>query len=80
MDEKFGSANWFFTLSYAEYDDSTLHSYLIEMNSDLPDIKNIPFNKLIHMDPVSVCNFIEKKFRTFFNKVIKQPNGPLGEV
>lgn len=80
LDERLGSAGWFLTLSFSEYNDEMLHQYLITMNSDLPNVEKMTLNELIHLDPVSVSNYFEKKFRTFFRLVIRDPNGPFGVV
>jgi len=31
-------------------------------------------------DPVPATIYFEKRWRSFFNQVIKNPNGPLGKV
>ena len=80
FDEAFGPATWFATFSFAEYNDELLHEYLIKMNSDLPNIKDLSFKQLIKLDPVSVSNYFEKKLRSFFNTIIKNEKGPLGHI
>ena len=80
MDQRFNTANWFLTTSFSEYNDEDLHNYLIQMNSDIPNVDHYSLDKLIHLDPVSVSNYFEKKFRSFFNHIINNENGPLSRI
>ena len=46
MDEKFGPATFFVTLSCAEYYWEDLRDFLIKMNSDIENIENLNINYL----------------------------------
>jgi len=79
MDEKFGGATFFGTVAFSEYNDNVLFQYLKERNPDLVT-PQITLAKLIASDPLSVSVYCEKRFRTYFKKVIKSVSCPLGEV
>ncbi|CAF1039401.1 unnamed protein product, partial [Brachionus calyciflorus] len=51
MDEKFGPATFFLTLSCAEYYWKDLKQFLVERNSDLENISELDSNKLCSQDP-----------------------------
>ena len=71
MDESLGPATWFLTLSTNEWTwESDLKPYLSKRNSDVININDYTLNELISFDPVSFSLFWEKRFKTFWNKVI----------
>ncbi|CAF1017803.1 unnamed protein product [Brachionus calyciflorus] len=80
MDEKLGPATFFITLSCAEYYWNETHEFLVKLNKDLCDVDKMTINQLCSIDPVGFSMFFEKRWRTFFNKVVLYSNGPLGEV
>jgi hypothetical protein len=80
MDEKFGPATFFLTLSCAEYYWDEMHRFLIEMNQDIPNVANLKISSLVSLDPVMVSKLFNIRWKNFFNNVIKNKNGPLGEV
>ena len=80
MDENLGPATFFLTLSCAEFSWSDMREFLEFMNSDLPSVKDMRTGYVAASDPVSVSEHFYHRYTTFFREVIRNKNGPLGEV
>lgn len=80
LDEKFGPATFFLTLSCAEYCWGELNDFLKAMNSDIERENIISVNEFCSVDPVMFAFFFEKKWKSFLKNIILNKNGPLGEV
>ncbi|MCP4491608.1 MAG: AAA family ATPase [Gammaproteobacteria bacterium] len=80
LDEKFGPASLFVTLSCAEYRWNDVRNALIAINSDIEDIEKARIGSLCSLDPVTVTNQFELRFRSFLNEIILDKDGPLGQV
>ena len=80
LDEKFGPATFFLTLSCAEYYWPEMRNYLIQLNDDILNVEHATINSLVAADPVSVCSVFEARWRCFLKNVIMDPDGHLGTV
>ena len=80
MDEKYGSATFFITLSCAEYHWSDVDEVLRKTNADLENVEKARIGSLCAIDPVTVTSQFEQRYRAFLNNIILDKNGPLGEV
>jgi hypothetical protein len=80
MDETYGPATFFLSLSCAEYSWKECINFLHIMNKDLENVNSCNVNSLIANDPVSTSMFFHIKFETFINEIIKNKNGPFGEI
>ena len=80
MDEVFGPATFFLSLSCAEYSWEDCKRFLHLMNGDIKGVKSCNIQSLVSSDPVSTSMFFHCKFEAFFNEIILNKNGPLGEV
>ena len=70
MDEQFGPATFFVTLSCAEWKWPELERYLRTVNSVLPGVQSMNASDLIKVDPVSVSEFFERRFQAFMKWVL----------
>jgi len=77
MDEKFGPATFFLTLSCKEYEWEALRFYLETLD---PDLRGYDLGYLCSRNPVAVSVYFEHRFRKFLDIVIKDKEGPLGQV
>lgn len=80
MTQDLGAPTFFLTLSPAEYHWDEMAAFLIAMNKDVPNIEKMRNGERCSFDPVMMCKFMHRRFRIFFEKVIKNKNGPLSEV
>ena len=69
MDETYGSATFFLSLSCAEYSWVDCINFVRFMNQDLCNVKNCDIRSLISNDPMSTSVFFHHKFVTFFTKL-----------
>jgi len=79
MDQYYGPATFFITLSSAEYYWDDHADYMRIMNIDL-DHKNMSIDELNVLDPISVSTHFQNRFSSFLKTVILNPKGPFGKV
>jgi hypothetical protein len=80
LNQHFGPAHLYGTLSPAEYHWEELFLLLKSRCQDLTNIESLTLCELIEIEPVFVAWFFEQKFQSIFNKIILNKNGPLGKV
>jgi len=64
----------------AEYHWEDLRDFLRQHCTDLPNFENLTLSDMINAEPVLVAYYFDRRFRTFFTKVILNKNGPFGKV
>ncbi len=80
LDEKFGPASLFLTLSCAEYSWDDIRQTLLKVNADIDNVEHARIGSLCTIDPVTVTGQFDRRFRAFLNEFILDENGPLGKV
>jgi Helitron helicase-like domain at N-terminus len=80
LDEAFGPATFFLTLSCAEFLWPDMREYILFMNKDYKNVDKLRINWLCANDPVSVAVQFNRRFEAFLKNVLLAENGPLGKV
>ena len=80
MDAEKGEATWFVTINQAEYFWDDMRELLDLRNADVPSVGGRRQSSLCVNDPVTVAEQFFRRLEAFVTCVLKNPEGPLGEV
>ena len=79
-DEQFGPCTFFVTLSCAENRWAELRKVMLLRNPSFAARKGMTNTQMCVADPVTFSEFFHRRWNAFFDKVLLDPEGPLGEL
>lgn len=71
LDQYFGPATWFLTLSCDEMRWEDMYDVLKLLNTDLDGLEKMKAAELAAKDPMTVAEHFLHRFRTFLNTVLR---------